>query len=147
MVDDVAHPRMYDDADPLLARLRRIALALPEATEVEAWGRPTFRAGKMFAVYTGDPDHQSAVVIKPDPDEREALLHDARFYAPPYLGPAGWLALDLAMAAVDWAEVGELLEASYRQVGLKRMLAALDTQMSPPPPKSPPPPPSKPPPP
>ncbi len=33
-----------------LKRLRSICLALPEAVEIEAWGHPTFRAGKkMFA--------------------------------------------------------------------------------------------------
>ena len=29
----MAHPLMFDDADPLLARVREIALALPEAAE------------------------------------------------------------------------------------------------------------------
>jgi predicted protein tyrosine phosphatase len=36
------------------------------------------------------------------------------------------VALDLTAAEVDWAEVVELAETSYRQVALKRMLAALD---------------------
>jgi hypothetical protein len=47
---------------------------------------------------------------------------------PPYFGPGGWLALDFAAAAVDWAEVAELVETSYRQVALKRMVKALDEQ-------------------
>jgi hypothetical protein len=39
--------RAYGQA---LKRLRSICLTLPEAAEVEAWGHPTFRAGrKMFA--------------------------------------------------------------------------------------------------
>ena len=53
----MAHPRMYADDDPYLADLRDLCLALPEATEVEAWGRPTFRAGKIFAMYNGDDEH------------------------------------------------------------------------------------------
>ena len=123
----MAHPRMYADDDPHLAELRKVCLALPESVEVEAWGRPTFRAGKkMFAVFEGDDDHQFAVVFKPDPAERPALLADQRFYVPPYHGPSGWLALDLEAAPVDWQEVTELLETSYRQVALQRMLKALD---------------------
>jgi hypothetical protein len=123
----VAHPRMYRDDDPYLADIRRICLDLPEAAEVEAWGRPTFRAGKrMFAVFEGNDDHPYALVLKPDLSEREALLADPRFYVPPYHGPYGWVALDLTAAEVDWAEVAELTETSYRQVALKRMLAALD---------------------
>lgn len=123
----MAHPKMYDDQDPLLQRVREICLVLPEAAEVEAWGRPTFRAGKkMFIVYTGDDDHEHAVVFKPDPDEYLALDQDDRFFSPPYFGPSGWLGLDLAATVPDWTEVAELAESSYRQVALKRMLAALD---------------------
>ena len=118
---------MYSDDDPYLSELRQACLALPEAIELETWGRPTFRAGKkLFAVFTGDGEHQYAVTFKPDPDERPALLQDRRFYSPPYFGPSGWLALDFTVAAVDWDEVAELVETSYRQVALKRMLAALD---------------------
>jgi hypothetical protein len=123
----VAHPRMYSDDDPHLADVRRVCLALPETAEVEAWGRPTFRAGKrMFAVFEGNDDHPYALVLKPDPAEREALLADPRFYVPPYHGAYGWVALDLTAAEVDWVEVAELAETSYRQVALKRMLAVLD---------------------
>lgn len=123
----MAHPRMYHDDDPYLSELRAVCLALPESAEVEAWGRPTFRAGKkMFAVFEGNQDHPYGLVFKPDPAERAALLEDPRFWVPAYFGPGGWLALDLTAAAVDWTEVAELMDASYRQVALKRMLTALD---------------------
>lgn len=123
----MAHPRMYDEDDPLLAQVRPVCLGLPETCEVEAWGRPTFRAGrKIFAVYSSDDKHDRSVVFKPESDERAALLQDHRFYVPPYFGPSGWLALDLVAAPPDWEELTELVEASYRQVALKRMLKALD---------------------
>lgn len=123
----MAHERMYADTDPYLTELRAVCLAFPETVEVEAWGRPTFRAGRrLFAVFTGTEDHPYAVVFKPAPEERPALVGDGRFHVPPYFGPSGWLALDLTAGAVDWTEVGELMETSYRQVALKRMLAALD---------------------
>jgi predicted DNA-binding protein (MmcQ/YjbR family) len=120
---------MYDDGDPYLSDLREACLAFPESVEVEAWGRPTFRAGKkIFAVFNGDDAHQFALTFKPDGDDREALLEDPRFYSPPYFGPGGWLSLDFDAAPVDWDEVNELLDASYRQVALKRMLKALDVE-------------------
>ena len=122
----MSHPRMYRDDDPYLADLRRLALALPETVEVEAWGRPTFRAGKkIFAIFTGLNEERYSVVFRPDDDERPALADDPRFYVPPYWGPSGWLALDLTAAPVDWDEVAELLETSYRHVALKRMIAQL----------------------
>jgi predicted DNA-binding protein (MmcQ/YjbR family) len=126
MVRAVAHPRMYSDDDPYLTELRRVCLGLPEATEVEAWGRPTFRAGKIFATFAGIDERPWGVIFKPEPDERLALLEDPRFYAPPYWGPGGWLTLDFDAAPVEWDEVAELMEGSYRQVALKRMLRALD---------------------
>jgi len=123
----MAHERMYRDDDPYLTELRQICLALPESAEVEAWGRPTFRAGKkMFAVFEGNDQHPYGVIFKPEPEERPALVEDARFYIPAYFGPGGWLALDFTAAPVEWAEVTELMASSYRQVALKRMLEALD---------------------
>jgi hypothetical protein len=118
---------MYQDDDPFLKELRAVCLAFPEAAEVEAWGRPTFRAGKkIFAVFSGTDDHAHAVIFKPEADERLALLGDERFFVPPYFGPSGWLSLDFTAADVDWDEVTELMDGSYRQVALKRMLKVLD---------------------
>lgn len=124
---------MYSDDDPYLSDLRRACLRFPESVEIEAWGRPTFRAGKkMFAVFEGNDEHPFGLIFKPDPVDRSALLQDPRkrFYVPAYYGPSGWLALDFTAADVDWDEVGELLDASYRQVALKRMLKALDATSS-----------------
>ncbi len=120
---------MYRDDDPHLAELREVCLALPESAEVEAWGRPTFRAGKkMFAVFEGNDEHPWAVIFKPDAAERPALLDDPRIYLPAYYAPSGWLALDFDAAPIDWNEITELMETSYRQVALKRMLKALDSE-------------------
>lgn len=118
---------MYEDTDPYLAEVRDICLRFPEAVEVEAWGRPTFRAGKkIFAVYSGTEQRPYGLIFKPDEEERPALLQDPRFYRPPYWGPGGWLALDVEVGPVDLDEVAELVEVSYRQVALKRMIARLD---------------------
>ena len=124
----MSHPVMFSEDDPYLADLRRLALAYPEAEEKVSHGRPTFFAGKVFAIFTGTEERPFTLVFKPEADERPALLEDARFSVPPYYGPSGWLALDLDAAPVDWDEVDELLDASYRQVALKRMLRALDAQ-------------------
>jgi hypothetical protein len=66
------------------------------------------------------------VAFKPEPPERPALLDEGRFYVPAYWGPSGWVGLDFTAAPVDWQEVAELMESSYRQVALKRMLKALE---------------------
>lgn len=122
---------MYAEDDPLLLALRPVALSFPEAVEKESWGRPTFRAGKIFATYGVTEDHPRSLIVRPDLDDRVALLQDPRFFVPPYYGPSGWLGLDLAAAAPDWDEVREMLDASYRQVANQRMLRALDALRTP----------------
>lgn len=121
----MAHPRMYDDADPLLARLRAATGALPGTVEKESWGRPTFRVPKIYAVYGSGQDHPHGLIIKPEEDERDALLDDPRFFSPPYFGASGWLALDLT-ADADWLEIAELLASSYRQVAPSALVRDLD---------------------
>ncbi|MGO3328184.1 MmcQ/YjbR family DNA-binding protein [Gordonia sp. (in: high G+C Gram-positive bacteria)] len=127
----MGHPIMFDDVDPILAQVRSRALALPEATEKIAHGRPTFRCGKMFAMYGGSRKGQtrlhldSALLFIPDPSEREALVQDGRFFVPAYVGAYGWLGIDLADDR-DWDEVTELLDASFRQIAPKRAIAVLD---------------------
>jgi predicted DNA-binding protein (MmcQ/YjbR family) len=123
------HPQVFESGDRVVERVRTICADYPEFAEIEAWGRPTFRAGKkLFVVMGSSMDRAHSMVFKPDPDERPALLEDERFFVPPYFGPAGWLGMDLDEAASDWTFVAELIDASYRQVALKRQLVALDTR-------------------
>lgn len=124
---------MFDDDDPWLREVRRIALSYPEAVEKVSWGRPTFSAPKMFAVYGGRIKGEGAMtpvphslLVKVGDEDRPALAQDPRFFTPAYLGPHAWLGLDFDAADVDWDEVGELIDASYRLVAPKRLLKRLD---------------------
>lgn len=127
---------MYDDSDsdPGLADLREICLAFPGAEERISHGRPTFRAGKIFAAFGGSEklapgDHRRvpcALIVKADPAELPALDEDPRFFVPAYYGPYGWRSLDLDSPDVDWAEVRELVDASYRLVAPARLIRELD---------------------
>lgn len=142
---------MFDADDPLLARLRDICMALPDAAEKVSHGRPNWYTTKVFAVLGGkikgdhaDPLLDRALLFLPDPAERLALDQDARFHVPAYYGTVGWLALPLDSGpgrgvgtvdqsvdkavdrAVDWDEVAELVESSYRQTAGVRRVARLD---------------------
>ncbi|OZG28620.1 phosphoribosylglycinamide formyltransferase [Williamsia sp. 1138] len=123
------HPIMFSDDDPVLNRLREVALAFPDATEVVAHGRPTFRGGKMFGMYgggvKGGPQFETSLLFKVGENDRAALEQDARFFYPAYVGPYGWLGLDLSKKP-DWREVAELLDASYRLIAPKKLIARLD---------------------
>ena len=133
-VPGMAHPVMYDEDDPVLARLREIALSFPGAVEKATHGRPTFHTVKVFGYYGGRikvdgtyVQHDQSLLFVPDPGEYEALAQDARVYRPAYVGPFGWLGLDLRID-MDWTEVAELLDASYRLTAPRRLTAELDAR-------------------
>lgn len=128
----MAHPQMFDDDDPLLARVRRLCRALPEADEKVSHGRPAFHTQKVFCYYGGSQridgewvQHAHAVVLRPDPDDEPALRQDDRFWVPAYLGPSGWLGLDLD-GDTDWDEIAEMIDASYRVTAPTRLVRTLD---------------------
>jgi hypothetical protein len=114
-----------------LTRVRKLCLALPEAHEVEAWGEPTFRVrNKLFAMYADAGNHHGAgrpaVWCKAGAGNQQLMVAAApsRFFVPPYVGPSGWVGVYLD-GAVDWAELGGLLEDSYRLIAPKRLAALL----------------------
>jgi predicted DNA-binding protein (MmcQ/YjbR family) len=128
----MSHPLMFDDDDPVLARVREIALGYPEASEKLSHGRPTFYTQKVFCYYGGSVKvdgewmrHDHAVMVQPDPGDEPALRQDPRFWVPGYLGPSGWLGLDLD-DDTDWTEIAELIDASYRVTAPRRLVRALD---------------------
>jgi hypothetical protein len=128
---------MCDGTDPYLRRVREICLGLPGAEEKVSHGRPTFFTTKVFVTYGGtvkgdhDPQpYRHSVIVLPGSAERPALLGDERFFEPAYLGPSGWVGLDLRAwgtpEEVDWQEVAELVDASYRLTAPARLVRELD---------------------
>ncbi len=108
-----------------LERMRKIALALPEATEELTWGTDVnFRVrGKIFCF----PGHGGGMTIKADPAEREALLGDPRFTPARYLARAGWVTMDHQLQPVDWDEVRELIHTSYCLIAPKKLAAQVSS--------------------
>lgn len=87
---------------------------------------------KGFAYYGGSHkvgdtwvQHQRAILVKLDADERRALLEEDRCWLPGYLGPSGWLGIDID-DGTDWEELAELIEASYRETATRKLVKTLD---------------------
>jgi len=112
----------YDEA---LEQIRTLCRPLPEFREVEAWGHPTFRAGKKLFAAFGEGMEGLSIGMKVGHDRQEELLKDDRFFPTPYAARQGWVSLRIG-SDTDWSEVDLLLHEAYRQVALKRMLKALD---------------------
>ncbi len=132
------YPRALADyvsrsCDPvhLLARVRELALALPETQERASHGAPGFRvgsekSGKFFAHFA-DSHHGSphiALLVKTQGIDELLNLVESQpqiYFKPAYYGASGWVGLILNRAEVDWGHVAEWLERSWRSVAPARL--------------------------
>ena len=127
-----AKPRLRPKAarDPL-ERLRAICLGLPQSTEVEAWGAPTFRVGKLFAMYSSPSSHHSggrpAVWIYTVSVEQDLIIRSRpdKYFKPAYVGPFGWVGAWLDRNP-PWGEIEELLRDAWRRRAPKKVIPLLD---------------------
>lgn len=103
-----------------LERLRAICLSLPDATEKETWGDPTWRVrNRIFAMQKGNYEGGRPSVWMKAPDGGQAVLVGAapeRFFVPPYVGGKGWIGVWLDPADLDWEELTDLVEDSHAMV-------------------------------
>ncbi len=116
--------------EAVIARVRALCLALPEATErpMEHHVAPAFRVREKIFVMVEQDHHGSgrlAVWVKAPPGVQEILMHSdpERFFRPPYLGPKGWVGVMLT-GVVDWDELRGLIVDSYRLIAPKRLAQA-----------------------
>jgi predicted DNA-binding protein (MmcQ/YjbR family) len=117
----------------IIERLRKLCLRLDDATEVIAWGEPTWRVRNKIFAMVDDHHHgaQHVSVWMPAPDGAQQALIDSdpeRFFRPPYVGHRGWVAIILDTDP-DWNMVGALLEQAHGLVksgsGARRARASL----------------------
>jgi hypothetical protein len=114
--------------------VREIALALPQVTEGQAYGTPAYKvAGKGFLRLRTEAEG-GLVVFVPDLGEKEALLaaNPEAYYTTPHYD--GYAAILVNLAAVDLAELRELITESWRikaPVKLRDSLARGATPLDP----------------
>ncbi|MBL0767259.1 phosphoribosylglycinamide formyltransferase [Sphingopyxis sp. XHP0097] len=113
--------------DYLRARVRELALALPETDEVVSHGMPCFGIvkGKKFAYFTEDHhgDGKIALLVKiSGADEQAQLieLDEDRYYRPAYFGDT-WIGIRLDLGDTDWDAVGEWLRKSWLAIAPKKL--------------------------
>ena len=113
--------------DDALERLRDICLAFPEASEQGGVGRPTFKVRQKIFAMRHLMDGRLSVWLKAPPGAQGALIQTSPdiFFMPPYVGRHGWVGAFLD-ADLDWDQLADLIEDSYRMTAPKRLVAQLD---------------------
>lgn len=132
VVNKSTHPirSLTKDDAALVARLREICMALPEANERISHGEPTWFAGKGKVFAMLDNHHHGSEhlgVWLPQPrgvQERLMAADSGRFFRPPYVGPNGWVGVVLDVRP-DWKGVAQLVRESYVFVATAKLRALL----------------------
>lgn len=119
---------MANVENPLIAQLRAVCLAFPEASERETWDAPTFRVREKIFVKAGYDERHCVAWVKARAGVQEMLVSadPVRFFVPPYLGGRGWVGINLHNDP-DWEEVADLIDESYRLIAPKSLVRQLDT--------------------
>jgi predicted DNA-binding protein (MmcQ/YjbR family) len=115
----------------LLQTLSKICLSLPEAIRKDSGDFADFRVRKKPFVYFLNNHHGDQIIsvcCRAEMGENvdRASREPQRFYLPAYIGPRGWFGLRLDGPAVDWSEVRNLVELSYRLAAPKTLVKTLD---------------------
>jgi len=117
-----------------LRRLQEICLRLPDAECRVLGDHADFRVhGKVFAYFLNNHhgDGIVSVCCKSQLGENaDRALHDPdNYYLPAYIGPRGWFGFRLDRGPVNWSEVENIVENSYRLAAPKSLVRAIDARV------------------
>lgn len=123
-------PEVFDPLSPpriakVVERVRKLCLALPEASEGLQFGNPVWRAGKKSFCTMNRYSGRLRIAAWVGTERQVAMTFERRYRIPSYTGGNGWIELDLE-DEVNIDEIRELLMISYQHFALKRMLSALE---------------------
>ena len=108
-------------------KLRSLCLALPETVDKPFGGHnaPTYRVNDKMYVSSGEDG--LSLIMKGAPGVQRALVAASteRYFVPKYVGHVGWFGVNLSVE-LDWDELAELIEESYRLIAPKKLVALLD---------------------
>ncbi|NJN50645.1 MAG: MmcQ/YjbR family DNA-binding protein [Gammaproteobacteria bacterium] len=107
--------------------VREVCLYLPETEEVMSRGSPDFRVvgGKTFATYVlnhhGDGRIALWLAAAPGAQQFHVERSSKHYFVPPYVGPRGWLGVNLN-TGLDWRKVAERVREAYLAIAPRRLL-------------------------
>jgi predicted DNA-binding protein (MmcQ/YjbR family) len=120
--------------------VREVCLSFPEAEEFLSHGSPNFRVrGKTFAMYTvnhhGDGRVSLWLSSPPGAQEMHVKGEPRHFFVPPYVGPRGWLGVQLDKG-LSWKRIAVLVREAYEKVAPPALRAAMGKTIEISPPKA-----------
>jgi predicted DNA-binding protein (MmcQ/YjbR family) len=113
--------------------VREIMAGLPETEEFVSHGSPTFRVrGKIFAAYTinhhGDGRVALTLIAPPGAQAVFTKIRPAVYFVPPYVGPRGWLGVELDKG-LGWDTIAEHVREAYELVAPGALVKAIDNNL------------------
>jgi hypothetical protein len=111
-----------------LERLRGVCLTFPEAVESGGVGNPSFKVREKIFAMQHPMDDRPSLWVKAPNGVQQMLVGAVpdRFFRPPYVGHHGWVGLWLD-GEIDWNELSDLVDESYRMTAPKRLSAQLES--------------------
>jgi predicted DNA-binding protein (MmcQ/YjbR family) len=100
--------------------VREVCLSFPESEEFVSHGSPNFRVrGKTFASYVVNHHGDGRVALWLNAPRGAQEMHvgaePKHFFVPPYVGPRGWLGMNLDKG-LSWKRIALLVRSSYENV-------------------------------
>jgi predicted DNA-binding protein (MmcQ/YjbR family) len=110
--------------------VREIMASFSETEEFVSHGSPTFRVrGKIFATYTinhhGDGRVALNLVAPPGAQAAFTKMNSKVYFVPPYVGPRGWLGIELDKG-LAWKAVREHVRDAYEAVAPAELVNAIE---------------------
>jgi len=109
--------------------VREICLSFPEAEEAPSHGSPNFKVrGKSFAMYTVNHHGDGRVSLWLSSPSGAQEIHvrgePKHFFVPPYVGPKGWLGVNLDKG-LSWNRIALLVREAYEKVAPPKLREAI----------------------
>jgi predicted DNA-binding protein (MmcQ/YjbR family) len=109
--------------------VRALMASFPETEEVESHGSPSFKVrGKTFATYTINHHGDGHVALNLDsPPGAQQLYTEMEpeyYFVPPYVGPKGWLGVELN-TGISWKSVIARTREAYENRAPASLVASL----------------------
>jgi hypothetical protein len=120
--------------------VREVCLWLPESAEHSSHGWPNFRVrGKTFATYVVNHhgDGRTALWLNAPAGAQELYVgaEPRHFFVPPYVGPRGWLGVNLD-SGLSWTRIAALVREAYEKAAPGKLAASIGKTVRITPPKA-----------